>query len=163
MEKGELVPDNLIIQMVKDRLHEKECRKGFILDGFPRTVIQAEKLNELLYDMGLTLDGVVSIDVAKDEIIHRLSQRMVCETCGELVSRKQKEEKCPVCGGTLVRRKDDEPETIERRLDVYEAQTRSLVRYYEGRKLLRAVDGSGSVEEIYRIILSVLKVAHVKK
>lgn len=162
MEKGELVPDALIVEMVSEQLSRSDCQKGFILDGFPRTVVQAEKLDEILVKMGKNLDGVVSIDVSKEEIVSRLSQRLVCEKAGHLadISKQLKMgDACPVCGSPLIRRKDDEPETVRRRLDVYEEQTRSLIRYYDGRKLLRAVNGLGSLDSVYGLILSELKIS----
>jgi len=162
MEKGDLVPDALIVEMVSERLSQADCEKGFILDGFPRTVVQAEKLDEILIKLNRNLDGVVSIDVSKEEIVDRLSQRLVCEKSGHLadVDKKPKAgDACPVCGSRLIRRKDDDPEPVRHRLEVYEEQTRSLIRYYEGRKLLRAVNGLGSLDEVYGRILSILKVS----
>jgi adenylate kinase len=164
MEKGELVPDDLIIQMVGERLNLPDCRKGFILDGFPRTVVQAEKLNELLSKMRLSIDVVVSIDVPKEEIVKRLSQRLVCEQQNHVLGRgsdKKAGDACPTCGSFLIRRKDDEPETIRRRLDVYEEQTRSLIKYYEGRKLLKSVDGLGSYDQIFQRILDAVDIVSV--
>lgn len=161
MEKGELVPDVLIVEMVSERLNQPDCQKGFILDGFPRTVVQAEKLDDILAKMGKNLDGVISIDVPKEEIVSRLSQRLVCEKSGHLADiNKQLKmgDACSVCGSPLIRRKDDEPETVRRRLDVYEEQTRSLIRYYEGRKLLKGVNGIGSLDAVYGRILSELKI-----
>jgi adenylate kinase len=160
MEKGDLVPDALIVEMVMERLSKEDCQKGFILDGFPRTVVQAEKLDEILTKMNKNLDGVLSIDVPKEEIVKRLSQRLVCEKFGHLADigkRLKKGDSCPDCGSLLIRRKDDEPDTVRRRLDVYEEQTRSLIRYYEGRKLLRSINGFGSLDEVYSRLCSVLK------
>jgi adenylate kinase len=159
MEKGELVPDALIVEMISERLTQPDCRKGFILDGFPRTVVQAEKLDEILNKLKMNLDGVVSIDVPNDEIVNRLSQRLVCEKLGHLAdtgNRLNRGDACPVCGSPLIRRKDDEPETIRRRLEVYDEQTRSLIRYYEGRKLLRLVSGLGSLDEVYGRMCTIL-------
>lgn len=157
IEKGELVPDEIMVGLVGNRLNQEDClRRGFILDGFPRTVPQAEKLDDLLERLDLELDGVVSIDVSREEIVRRLSQRVVCEKCGYVITTKEDLEegqKCPSCGGRLVRRKDDEPETIRHRLEVYEEQTRSLIRYYEDRNLLWVVDGLGTVDEIYTKVL----------
>jgi len=153
MEKGELVPDEVMVGLVKNRLNREDClKKGFILDGFPRTVPQAERLDDYLGRMNLGLDGVVSIDVSKEEIVRRLSQRAVCEECGTVVTATkdiQEGAGCRCCGGRLVRRRDDEPETIRHRLEVYERQTRSLIRYYEDRTLLRVVDGLGTLDDVY--------------
>jgi adenylate kinase len=165
MEKGELVPDVLIVEMISERLSLPDCQKGFILDGFPRTVVQAEKLAEILNRLKINLDGVISIDVPNDEIVNRLSQRLVCEKSGHLADTGKglkRGEACSVCGSPLIRRKDDEPETIRRRLEVYDEQTRSLIRYYEGRKLLRLVSGIGSLDEVYDRICSVLSPATAK-
>jgi len=164
MERGELVPDDVIIQMVGDRLNRGDCSLGFILDGFPRTVVQAEKLNELLSKRQLSVDAVISIDVPKEEIVQRLSQRLVCEAHNHVLTgdpSKKPGDPCPACMSPLVRRKDDEPETIRRRLEVYDDQTRSLIKYYEGRKLLKSVDGKGSFEQIFERIVSALGIASV--
>jgi adenylate kinase len=165
MEKGELVPDDVIIQMVGERLGKGDCGLGFILDGFPRTVVQAEKLNELLSKLKLSIDAVISVDVPKEEIVKRLSQRLVCETHSHVLTgnpTKKPGDPCPACSSPLIRRKDDEPETIRRRLDVYDDQTRSLIKYYEGRKLLKSVDGQGSTKQIFERILAALGIASVK-
>jgi len=165
MEKGELVPDDLIIQMVGDRLGRGDCGSGFILDGFPRTVVQAEKLNELLSNLKLSIDAVISVDVPKEEIVRRLSQRLVCEKNSHVLTgdpAKKPGDPCPTCASPLIRRKDDEPDTIRRRLEVYDDQTRSLIKYYEGRKLLKSVNGQGSYEQIFERILVALGVASVK-
>jgi adenylate kinase len=165
MEKGELVQDDLIIQMVGERLGKGDCHNGFILDGFPRTVVQAEKLNELLSKLNLSVDTVVSVDVPREEIVKRLSQRLVCEKNSHVLTgdpSKKPGDPCPTCESLLVRRKDDEPDTIRRRLEVYDEQTRSLIKYYEGRKLLKSVDGQGSYQQIFERILAALGVASMK-
>ncbi len=156
MEKGELVPDDLIVAMVKVRIAREDCQQGFILDGFPRTVIQAEKLDALLSDMNISLDDVISIDVDEEEIVARLSNRFVCEEEGKVVAVSG-QDKCPDCGGKLIRRKDDEPETVRNRLKVYSNQTMPLIRYYEGRGLLRSVDGMGDINTIFNRIVAVLE------
>jgi adenylate kinase len=164
VEKGELVPDDLIVQMVGERLERPDCGNGFILDGFPRTVVQAEKLNELLLKMRISIDAVVSIDVPKEEIIRRLSQRLVCEKHSHVLAGdpdKSPGDPCPVCGSPLIRRKDDEPGTIRHRLEVYEEQTRSLIKYYEGRKLLKSVEGLGTYDSVFKRILDALNVVSV--
>lgn len=156
MERGELVPDDLMVELVANRLNQDDCREGFILDGFPRTVHQAERLDELLLTLDLVLDGVVSIEVSREEITRRLTQRLVCEKCGHMVTimdEVKEGDRCPSCGGRLQRRKNDKSETVHHRLEVYEKQTRSLIRYYERRNLLKVVDGIGSMEEVYTKIL----------
>ncbi len=159
MDKGELVPDEVILDLVGERFKETNCHNGFILDGFPRTVVQAEKLDGLMARFQWTLDGVVSIDGNKEKIVQRLSQRLVCEKCGYVVkpgSGAKPGYPCPQCNSKIIRRKDDEPETILKRLDVYEKQTHMLIKYYEGRKLLLSVNGLGSIDEVYDRILDVL-------
>ncbi len=156
MEKGELVPDDLIVAMVKGRITKEDCQQGFILDGFPRTVIQAEKLDALLGDIGISLDDVISIDVDEEEIVDRLSNRFVCEKEGKVVAVSG-QDKCPDCGGKLIRRKDDEPETVRNRLKVYSNQTMPLIRYYEGRGLLRSIDGMGDIDAVFNRIVAALE------
>lgn len=158
MEKGELVPDDLIVAMVKVRIAKDDCQNGFILDGFPRTVIQAEKLDALLKETGVELNDVISIDVDEEEIVERLSNRFVCKAEQKVVVDTS-EGKCPDCGATLVRRKDDEPETVRNRLKVYSNQTMPLIRYYEGRGLLRSVDGMGDIDTIFKRIVEKLETA----
>ena len=158
MEKGDLIPDDLMVELVKNRLMRDDCKRGFILDGFPRTDIQAIKLDVLLESMGLELNDVVSIDVPNEEIVSRLSNRLVCNNCGEVVTMSgdiKEGSQCPLCKGHLVRRKDDQEDTIRRRLRVYEEQTRSLIQYYRKKNLLRIVDGIGSMDEVYvKLLLS---------
>ena len=159
MEKGELVPDEVIINLVKERLQKEDCKEGFILDGFPRTVIQAEKLDELLDSMSQKIDAVISIQVSNEEIIERLSRRLVCNACGYVVMPADHldiGDRCKKCPGEIIRRKDDEPDRIQRRLEVYEEKTRSLIRYYEGRGLLHVVDGVGSTEDIFQRMVETL-------
>lgn len=158
MESGELVPDDVMTELVTDRLREEGCASGFILDGFPRTVRQAEQLNGILGQSKTRLDAVLSIEVAEEEIIQRLSKRLVCKSCGTMtmLDLAHDGDPCARCGGILIRRKDDEPETVRRRLQVYEDQTRSLIEYYKGLGLLLVVDGSGSMEEVYAEVVDSL-------
>ena len=160
VETGDLVPDNLIVEMVGEYLGQKDQKEGFILDGFPRTVLQAEQLDGLLVNLNLALDGVISIDVPDEEIINRLSKRYLCETCGPVIINTKNGDHqplCPNCKGKINRRKDDEPETVRHRLKIYNERTRSLINYYEGRKLLMHVDGIGTVDEIYKRVVSALE------
>jgi len=162
MEKGELVPDDLIIDLVDERLGKDDCQEGFILDGFPRTVIQAEKLDMLLRKRGIGLDDVVTIDVPNEAIILRLSKRRVCDTCGYVLESDEANpgDPCPKCGeGTVIRRKDDGPESVRRRLEVYDEKTRSLIQYYDGRRLLKTVDGTGSPATIFDRLVGTLGLA----
>jgi len=161
MEKGDLVPDNIMLEVVKDRLKQEDYLNGFILDGFPRTIPQAEALDKLLKEENVFVDSLISISVSTDEIIRRLSQRLVCDKCGYVSTVQEGKEEgdtCPRCGGTLVRREDDELATIRRRLEVYEKQTRSSIQYYRERGILLEVDGTGSIDEVYSRILNALDV-----
>jgi adenylate kinase len=151
VERGDLVPDEVMIEIVGQRLRQPDCRQGFVLDGFPRTVAQADQLDALLGSLGWALDLVLSIDVDKEEIIDRLSRRFTCEVCGPVVIGPSAASKpvCPNCGGPVSRRKDDEPETVRHRLTVYEDRTRSLIMHYRSKKLLRSIDGAGSVDDVF--------------
>jgi adenylate kinase len=167
MQKGELVPDDLIIEIIKNILTENGSNSGvdFLMDGFPRTLNQAQKLDEMLESLGFSIDKVVNIDVGKDELVRRLSRRRVCNECNNICSVGSKEEsdrdvdeegKCPICGGKLFQRKDDHDEVIIQRLDVYENLTKPLEDYYRSKKLLKNIDGSGNEEDITERIISVL-------
>ena len=152
MAKGELVPDGLMIDLVAERLRGDDCLAGFILDGFPRTLDQAEGLEAILEAMGSGLDCVFSIWVPHNVIILRLEGRRSCKTCGALYHLVSQPPRrigvCDRCGGELYQREDDRVETIRARLRVYEAQTAPLVDYYRKKGLLKEIDGVGSVEEI---------------
>ncbi|MDD6226054.1 MAG: adenylate kinase [bacterium] len=147
MDAGQLVPDEVVIGIVKDRLAEDDCKNGFILDGFPRTIPQAEALDK----MSVNIEYVIDIEVSDERIINRLSGRRVCEKCGRpyhLVNLKPKKEGiCDACGGTLVQRKDDHIDTIKNRLEVYHKETEPLVDYYKNQGKLQVVHGSDSVED----------------
>ena len=147
MDAGQLVPDEVVIGIVKDRLAEDDCKNGFILDGFPRTIPQAEALDK----MGVNIEYVIDIEVSDERIINRMSGRRVCEKCGRpyhLVNLKPKKEGiCDACGGTLVQRKDDHIDTIKNRLEVYHKETEPLVDYYKNQGKLQVVHGSDSVED----------------
>ncbi len=147
MDAGQLVPDEVVIGIVKERLAADDCKEGFILDGFPRTIPQAEALDK----MGINIEYVVDIEVSDERIINRLSGRRVCEECGRpyhLVNLKPKKEGvCDACGGTLVQRKDDHIDTIKNRLEIYHKETEPLVEYYKNQGKLQTVHGSDSVED----------------
>jgi len=138
MEKGGLVPDEIVIEMLKERIQESDCEEGFILDGFPRTIPQAEQLSELI-----DIDMVINMDVSDDIVVKRLSSRITCEDCGEifnLIGIIPKEEgKCDKCEGELIRRPDDEPEVIQNRLNTYKEQTAPLIDFYKDKGIVRDV------------------------
>ena len=160
MNRGELVPDDLVIEIATTRLLEDDCRNGFLLDGFPRTVYQAEKLDEFLAARDSKIDKVLDIAVEKDELIARLTGRRVCKACGasfHVVNIPPKKEGvCDFCGGELIQRADDNLETVTNRIDVYEAQTIPLVEYYEKAGNLVHIDGSTGLENVFADIVSAL-------
>jgi len=161
MDQGDLVPDDVILGMVEETLQSDKCKDGFILDGFPRTVPQAEGLTAIMNKLGLQLDGVVSLEVDDQVVIERLSARRTCVDCGAIYNVKtnppEKEGVCDKCGGELILRDDDQPETIKNRLDVYKKQTEPLVDYYSNKGLLVSIDGSKSIDEIQTEIKKRLK------
>ncbi len=152
MNKGLLVPDEVVIEMMKERLQKDDCKNGFILDGFPRTINQAEKISEVI-----KIDKVVNIQASDEVLIDRLSKRKVCSKCGfvyHLVYIKPKKEGiCDKCGSELYQRKDDEPKAIKERLKVYRNETEPLIKYYKDKGLIVDVDGSGTPEEEFELIL----------
>lgn len=160
IDRGALVPDEVMVKLVAERLKEKDCEKGFILDGFPRTIPQAESLDAILKEMKLSLNGVLSVQVPRAVIIERLAGRRNCKSCGALshmvFNPPKKAGVCDHCGGELYQRHDDEEETVANRLKVYENQTAPLVNYYRQRNLLREIDGVGTVDEICARVLNAL-------
>jgi adenylate kinase len=152
MDAGSLVPDDVVIGLVGERLAQPDAKAGVVLDGFPRTVTQAEALDALFARAGLALDRVVFFEVSRDELLRRLTGRRVCRACGRtfhLVSAPPKVAgKCDACGGELYQREDDSEATVATRLDVYEKQTAPLLDYYRGRKLLAEVPAEGSVDQV---------------
>jgi adenylate kinase len=160
IRRGELVPDRLIIDLVADRLKEKDCETGFVLDGFPRTIAQAQSLEEILKKTGLALDCVLSVQVPHKLIVERLSGRRTCKGCGALYHVVFDPPKaagiCNGCGGELFQRDDDREETISNRLRVYDNQTAPLASYYRERGLLREIDGVGEVEAIGKRVVRAL-------
>ena len=157
MESGQLVPDEILIGIIKDRLAEDDCRNGFILDGFPRTIPQAEALDA----MGVEIDAVLDIEVPDEEIVSRMSGRRVCEACGSsyhvLYKQPKVEGKCDSCGGTLIQRKDDHPDTVKERLEVYHTQTEPLKEYYSNQGKLLVVHGQDEVEKTTKLVLEALE------
>ena len=160
IRRGELVPDRLIIDLVADRLKQKDCETGFVLDGFPRTIAQAQSLEEILKKMGLGLDCVLSVQVPHKLIVERLSGRRTCKGCGALYHVVFDPPKaagtCNRCGGELFQRDDDREETVTNRLKVYDNQTAPLVSYYRERGLLREIDGVGEVADIGKRVVRAL-------
>lgn len=149
MEKGALVPDALIVRLIEDRIKEDDCSSGFILDGFPRTVPQADELEKTLGERDQSVDSVVNVEVEEAELLRRLSARRTCRGCGQTFSEGYEDKACPECGGDLYQREDDKEETIRRRLEVYRKQTQPLIDYYEKRGKLVTVRGVGPVEEVF--------------
>lgn len=160
MDDGKLVPDEVTVGIVRERLGEKDCSQGFLLDGFPRTVAQAEALENILSDLGIALDAVINIAVARENLLERLTGRRVCKGCGStyhvMFNPPQKEEVCDQCGGELYQRSDDTEATVANRLDVYEAQTAPLIDYYERKGILKNVDGSREIGQVLVEIGTVL-------
>jgi adenylate kinase len=160
INRGALVPDSVIVDLVATRLQEKDCEKGFILDGFPRTIPQAESLDAILRQRGIGLNSVLSVQVPQDVIIERLAGRRTCRSCGALshvtLSPSKKAGICDHCGGELYQRDDDHEETIAHRLKVYEDQTAPLLNYYRGQGLLREIGGIGTIDEIHARVIAAL-------
>ncbi len=161
MDKGELVPDSVVIGLVKERLSRDDCNNGYILDGFPRNTSQAETLDRVLSEMNASLDVALSVDVDKEILMKRLTGRRTCKACGQMFnvhfSAPQKEGVCDKCGGELYQRDDDQEETIKKRLDVYDSQTAPLIDYYSNKGILSRVNGIGDMGEIFNNIISELE------
>ena len=157
MDRGELVPDRVVIGIIAERLREDDAADGFILDGFPRTIPQAEALQKILDELGRNIDHVISIEVDDEELVTRLTGRRMCKGCGEsfhvVFNPSAKEGICDRCGGELYQRDDDTEETIRQRLAVYSEQTQPLIAYYEKQGKLRRIEGTGSIEEIFSRVL----------
>ncbi len=160
MDRGELVPDEVVIGIIDERLRASDCHGGFILDGFPRTTPQAEALQAILTNIGKGIDHVINIEVESEELVRRLTGRRTCKNCGGmfhvLFHPPRVEGVCDRCGGALYQREDDREETIRTRLKEYERQTAPLIQYYRQKKLLRSIPGVGGQKEIFEQILRVL-------
>lgn len=157
---GKLVSDDIMIGIIKNVISSNGCKNGFILDGFPRTVVQAEALKKLFSEMNISIDAVVYIDVDDDEIINRLKYRYSCSKCNKIFNiqnDKIYDYICTQCGGNLIQRDDDKPETVLKRLKVYKEVTAPVKYYYENEGFLRVVDGSGNIENVYNKIKLILK------
>jgi adenylate kinase len=162
MKAGRLVPDEMIIALIDSRLDQEDCRRGFILDGFPRTLGQAKALDEILAKKHLKLDSVISIEVDDEAMVERISGRFTCAKCGEGYHDKFKQPKvdmaCDVCGSTeFTRRADDNAETVRQRLEAYHSQTKPIIAYYDARGLVRRVDGMRPIDEVTAEILATLQ------
>ena len=160
MEAGQLVPDEVTIGIIRDRLAEPDCEKGFLLDGFPRTVVQAEALKELLEKLNRDLDAVINIEVSRPSLLARMAGRLVCRNCGAAYHAQdgppQTVGVCDKCQGEIYQRSDDAGPTVEKRLSVYEAQTAPLIDYYEKQNLLRTISGEQEVQAVFADIVQSL-------
>ncbi len=161
MDAGKLVPDEIVVEMVKDRLSHADCARGFLLDGFPRSLPQAQALDQTLQKLGVQLDAVINIAVPENKLLERLTGRRVCRACGasfHMIFNKPKVEgRCDLCGGELYQRSDDTAETVKQRLDVYNQQTEPLIAFYRERDLLIEVNGDQEINAVARDILNRLK------
>lgn len=160
MDQGLLVPDELVCELVVDRIQHDDCEKGFVLDGFPRTIPQAEALTDALQKIGSHMDYALNIDVQDENIIERMSGRRACLNCGatyHIVNIPTKVEGvCDRCGSPVVLRDDDKPETVKKRLEVYHTQTKPLIDYYEKQGILKTVDGTQSMDTVFQTIMDIL-------
>ena len=158
MDAGKLVPDELTCDLVADRIAKDDCANGFILDGFPRTIPQAEALDKVLVSRGEKVDYAVNIDVPDEAIISRMSGRRACVTCGATYhiqfNPPKKEGICDNCGGELILREDDKPETVKTRLNVYHEQTQQLIDFYQAKGVLVTVDGTQALDDVFKAVLA---------
>ena len=161
MDKGQLVPDDVTIAMIKERLSRSDCRGGTILDGFPRTRAQAEALDSILQEFGQQLTGVLFMAVPDDVLIERLSGRRICRKCQApyhvLFSPPREAQTCDLCAGELYQREDDQPETIKARLDVYHKQTAPLIKFYQATNILHEVDGNMDIDQVTDSMLTIIR------
>ena len=160
MDQGLLVPDELTVDLVMDRIQEEDCKNGYILDGFPRTIPQAEALDQALKALGDKLDYAIEVDVPDENIVKRMAGRRACVHCGatyHIVHAPTKVENiCDVCGGDLILRDDDKPETVTKRLTVYHNQTKPLIDYYKEEGILATVDGTADLEDVFKAVVAIL-------
>lgn len=160
MDQGLLVPDELTCDLVMDRISHDDCKNGFVLDGFPRTIPQAEALDEALKKIGQSMDFAINVDVPDSHIVNRMSGRRACLGCGAtyhvVAIPPKKEGICDICGAELVLRDDDKPETVQKRLDVYHEQTQPLIEYYDKQGILKTVDGTMQMEDVFASIAKIL-------
>ncbi|MFH1624887.1 MAG: adenylate kinase [Pseudomonadota bacterium] len=160
MNEGSLVPDEVVIEIIEERLRKPDCKGGFILDGFPRTVAQAQALDAILQRMNLKIDHLISIEIGDEELVKRLTGRRTCRKCGKgyhiIFDPPANTEVCDVCHGDLYQRDDDEENTIKSRLKVYHEQTAPVVEFYRKKNSSRAVDGVGKIDEVFRRITDII-------
>ena len=160
MDQGQLVPDELTVKILLDRVAKDDCKNGYVLDGFPRTIPQAEVLEDALNKLGDKVDYAINVDVPDENIINRMSGRRACVTCGATYHIQYAPTKvegvCDKCGSNLILRDDDKPETVKNRLDVYHKQTQPLIDFYSERNILKEVDGTVSMNEVFENIVSIL-------
>jgi adenylate kinase len=161
INRGELVPDDITNQLVKNRLNESDAKTGFLFDGYPRNIMQAQALDDILNEQGIKIDGIIFIDADIDIITHRTAGRRVCKSCGQVYHVEFKPSKtegiCDQCGGELYQRKDDMEQTVRRRLSIYNEVTAPVLKYYDSRDTYHVVDGSKSIDETYNQIIHTLE------
>ena len=161
MDQGKLVPDDLTVELVKDRLLQDDCSNGFLLDGFPRTIYQADALEDALKSMGKALDYVINIMVRKELLVERAVGRRICKDCGQTYhmsfNKPSKEGVCDNCGGVLLQRKDDTEETVENRINVYQEQTEPLIDYYTQKGIIVNIDGEKPIAQVGRDVIAELR------
>ncbi|MCE5090009.1 adenylate kinase [Staphylococcus devriesei] len=164
MDRGELVPDEVTVGIVKERISEDDAKKGFLLDGFPRTIDQAEALNEIMSELGRNIDAVINIEVPEEELMNRLTGRRICEKCGttyHLVFNPPKVDGiCDIDGGKLYQREDDNPETVSNRLSVNVKQSKPILEYYDNKGVLNNIDGAKDIDEVTKDVIDILN--HLK-
>jgi adenylate kinase len=160
MDKGELVPDRVVLGMVEERLKQDDCKKGYILDGFPRNTAQAEALDKMLDALGMSLSAALSVDVPFEDLMKRLTGRRTCKACGQMYNiyfkPPAKEGACDKCSGELFQRDDDKEATIKKRLEVYNAQTAPLIDYYGKKRIVKSVTGTGNIDDIFKKVCETL-------
>lgn len=160
MDQGLLVPDELVVDLVVDRVNQEDCANGYVLDGFPRTIPQAEALDKALTEMGQSIDYAINVEVPDENIVQRMSGRRACVNCGAtyhiVYAPTKKENVCDACEGELILRDDDKPETVQKRLNVYHEQTQPLIDYYTEKDKLVEVDGTIDIEEVFDAIVKIL-------
>ena len=160
MDQGLLVPDELVVDLIVDRVNQEDCKNGYVLDGFPRTIPQAEALTDALEKLGQKMDYAIDVDVPDENIVRRMGGRRACVGCGATYhieyAPTKKEGICDTCGGELILRDDDKPETVQKRLDVYHEQTQPLIDYYTKAGILRTVDGTVDIDDVFQAIVDIL-------